>query len=74
MSVVKTVYVRLLDEGVGVFRPTQAEFIEDGVYRLLPPTDYDPEDENWEFLPHQKVRCRDVRLQDAVRLVAVEAL
>jgi hypothetical protein len=65
-----TVYVQLLDEGTVVFRPTQGERVSEGVYRLLPTPDYDPEDENWEFLPGQIVRCEQVMMQDGVTLVA----
>jgi hypothetical protein len=46
-----TIYVRLLDEGVEVFRPTLAEAVGQGRYRLLATPDYDPEDEKWEFTP-----------------------
>ena len=44
-------YVRLLDEGTDVFRPVWAEPLGSGVYELIAPSDYDPEDEEWEFLP-----------------------
>lgn len=66
-----TVYVRLLDEGTDVFRPTQAVRTPQGGYRLLPTPNYDPEDERWEFLPGQMVRCENVKLHGGVRLVAV---
>lgn len=65
-----TVYVRLLDEGTDVFRPTQAENVHEGAYRLLPMQDYDPDDEHWEFLPGQMVICELVTLHGGVRLVA----
>ena len=66
-----TVYIRLLDEGTDVFRPTQAECVREGVYRLLPTKDYDPEDEHWEFLPGQTVNCESVKLHGGARLVAM---
>lgn len=65
-----TIYVRLLDEGTDVFRPTQGESVREGVYRLLPTQDYDPEDERWEFLPGQVVKCELVSLHGGERLVA----
>jgi hypothetical protein len=65
-----TVYVRLLDEGTDVFRPTEAEQRPDGTYKLLPTRDYDPDDEHWEFLPGQVVRCEHMHLHGGKRLVA----
>ncbi len=29
----------------------------DNVYRILRPSDYDPEDEEWQFLPGSIVKC-----------------
>jgi len=46
-----TVYVALLEEGTVCARPTQAEKLGNGLYRLLPTPDYDPADETWEFAP-----------------------
>ncbi|SFW11659.1 hypothetical protein SAMN05216414_101291 [Nitrosovibrio sp. Nv17] len=66
-----TVYVRLLDEGTDVFRPTEAERTSDGFYRLFPTSDYDPGDEHWEFLPGELVKCEFVKLHGGERLVAV---
>lgn len=66
-----TVYVRLLDEGTDVFRPTEAEQRPDGNYKLLPTRDYDPDDEHWEFLPGQVVRCERTKLHGGERLVAI---
>ncbi len=54
MSVV--IYVRLLDEGTEVVRPTGAIAQGNGVYRLLPTENYSPDDEIWEYLPGSDVR------------------
>jgi hypothetical protein len=51
-----TIYVRLLGEGTDVFRPTQAEAVGGEVFRLIEPEAYDPEDEEWEFVPGSLVR------------------
>jgi len=67
-----TVYVRLLDEGTDVYRPTLADRTSEGFYRLRATEDYDPEDERWEFLPGLVVRCALIRLHGGERLVAVE--
>ena len=66
-----TVYVRLLDEGTDVFRPTLADLTPDGFYKLRPTEDYDSEDERWEFLPGQVVRCELVKLPGGERVGAV---
>jgi hypothetical protein len=52
-----TVYVRLLDEGTEVCRPTQALDIGNGMFKVLPTPEYDPEHEQWEFPPGSIVRC-----------------
>jgi hypothetical protein len=66
-----TVYVELLEEGVPTWRPTAAESLGKGRYRLLPTDIYDPEDETWQFLPGTVVACEERRLSDGVYLVAV---
>jgi hypothetical protein len=55
------VYLELLDEGVDVWRPVQAERENDGIVRL--PSDA-PEDETCAFPPGSRVRCehRDIGL------------
>ena len=68
-----TIYVSLLDEGVDVWRPVSAEHIRDDVYRIVgePP---DPENEKWEFLSGELVRCRQQALSGGSSLVAYEAV
>lgn len=51
------VYLPLLEEGTPTLRPTQAIFLGNDLYQLLPTPDYDPEDEVWEFPPGSVVRC-----------------
>jgi hypothetical protein len=65
-----TVYVRLLDEGTDVYRPTQAEQLSKGVFKLYPTLDYDSEDEAWEFPPGQIVVCEEMNLHGGLKLVA----
>jgi len=67
------VYVRLLDEGVEVFRPAQATLIGPGQARLAVPSDYDPEDEHWEFEPGSVVAITE-RLLDGEKVVVAVAL
>ncbi len=50
------IYVDLSEEGSPTMRPTQAIDLGNGLYKLLPTPNYDPEDEVWEFLPGSVVR------------------
>lgn len=50
----RTIYVGLLNEGVDVSAPVQAEFLGDGVFEL--PADA-PDDQRWAFAPGSRVRC-----------------
>jgi len=50
------VYVRLLNEGTEVFRPTQALDLGGGLFKLMAGPGYDLEDEEWEILPNTTVR------------------
>jgi len=52
-----TVYVRLLDEGVDVVRPTAAVRVGNADFRILATANYDPDDEIWEFIPGTVVSC-----------------
>jgi hypothetical protein len=51
------IYVRLIDEGTEVSRPTEALDLGNGLLELLPTPDYDSEGETWEFGPGSVVRC-----------------
>lgn len=48
-------YVRLLNEGTDVLRPTTGILLGQDVVRVQPTADYDPEMEEWEFLPGTEV-------------------
>lgn len=64
-----TVYVRLVDEGVDVWRPAQAQALGEGIYRLASSTV--PETETWEFPPGALVAGEMKELSEGVVLVAV---
>jgi hypothetical protein len=66
----KTIYIRLLDEGTEVARPTRASFQGNGMYIVLPTPDYDPTDETWEFPPGSLVRVQERRGVDGQYLLA----
>lgn len=69
----KTVYVRLLDEGVGVWRPVEAARTETGFEILA--TDHDPDAETWEFVPGQvvHVESRSIGGQSVLAAVCLAA-
>jgi len=50
------IYVKLLDEGVNVYKPVDAFLIEKNIY-IIDSTLEVPEDEKWEFIPGTKVVC-----------------
>ncbi len=52
-------HVRLLNEGTDVVRPVHLIDLEDGTFRVLATHDYDPNDEEWEFLPTSVVAIKD---------------
>lgn len=70
----ETIYIQLLDEGTRVSRPTQGVLLGKNLYRVLPTSDYDPNNERWEFLPGSVVRCRVENWSSGDILVAYELL
>jgi hypothetical protein len=59
MSTIVKIYVLLLDEGVEVWRPVQAERLHDNVYRISVQP-YDRVTESWQFEPGDTVLCERV--------------
>jgi len=57
-----TIFVKLLDEAVDVWRPVDAEHVADNKYRLLGQI---PETEVWEFQPGDVVHCHSRDFTDA---------
>ncbi|WP_375382723.1 hypothetical protein [uncultured Sphingomonas sp.] len=53
-----SLYMRLLDEGVDVWRPVEAESLPSDGYRILGPV---PDGETWEFQPGAIVRGQQHR-------------
>ncbi len=56
-----TIYVRLVNEPVDVWRPVEAEHVSGNVHLILP-QDYDRDSEVWEFEPGDLVECTGCRL------------
>lgn len=69
-----TIYIRLLDEGTEVFRPTTAEALGQRLFKVLPTPHYNPEDEKWEFVPGSVVECEKRTLDGEEVLVAVRGV
>jgi hypothetical protein len=71
---IETIYVRLLNEAVDVWRPVTAEPLGGERYRIIS-KNTDPEDEKWEFETGDIVHCVEKELMDGTksisRLVAV---
>ena len=68
-----TVYVRLLNEGVEVFRPVPAAFAAPNIFVLAGHEIHDPDDEDWEFLPGARVLVEERIIGGSRGLVAVSA-
>ena len=65
-----TVHVKLLDEGVDVWRPVEAEHVSGNLYRLIGKPD---DTENWEFETGSTVRVEKRLLEGGTAVIAVEA-
>ena len=70
-ATVVQIYVFLPDEAVEVWRPVDAEQVNDEIYRIVS-TNPVPEDERWEFSTGDVVRCVSKEFYEGVHLVAVE--
>jgi len=65
-------FVYLLEEGMDVWRPTETVAIGDGLFKILPTPEYDPEDEVWEFPPGSSGRCETRQNDSGEYIVAVK--
>lgn len=65
----EVIYVRLLDEGVSVWRPVDA-VKTNGDFEILA-RDYDPDVEVWEFVPGQVVEVEYRKIGGELVLAAV---
>jgi hypothetical protein len=68
----QTIYIRLFDEGTDVLRPTEAEMLANGLFKVMPTPKYDPDDEKWEFIPGSIVRGVIRKLEGQAVLIAVD--
>lgn len=72
MTTLVPILVRLMNEGTEVARPTSAEPLGNGLYRILDTTDFASNDESWEFAPGTVVRGELRRYSDGEFLTAVK--
>ena len=70
------IFIYLKNEGTDVWRPVKSQKLSDNLYLILENKDiFDPDNEEWEFIPGQKVLCKEKRFQDGkTGLVAVEEI
>ncbi len=68
----KIIYIQLLNEGSIAYRPVSAYEIKKNIYKIDGSECYNPEDEEWEFLPETYVLVEKRHLGDKNVLVAVK--
>lgn len=73
MSGERQIFVRLLDEGVDVWRPVLAEYVKGNIYRIVD-QEYAQDTETWEFVAGQTVECELVDSAEGAMLTAVRRL
>lgn len=61
--------MKLLDEGIEVWRPVRAEHLHDNIYSIAEQS-YDRETENWEFEPGAEVVCELIDMYEGRYLAA----
>jgi hypothetical protein len=71
MTETKTIYVRLIDEDIEVWRPVSAEPLGADVYRIADQP-YDRDLERWEFVPGDHVRAESIQLSEGTVLAATK--
>lgn len=66
------IYIQLLNEGTTVYRAVSATKVCNNIYVIDDSEIYDPEDEEWEFLPEEKVQVAEKELEGEKVLVAIK--
>ena len=69
MSDSAEIFVKLLDEGVDVWRPVKAVQLSSDTYRIVDQP-YDRATEAWEFGPGEQVACEMISSSDGQILAA----
>ncbi len=71
MSGLVEIYVALLEEGVGVWRPVKAKHLGGRTYLIVDQA-YERETELWEFEPGDRVICKEIVSEEGPILAAIE--
>lgn len=70
-----TIYIKLLDEGIDVWRPVLAQRLDGELFLiLLAPYNLVPSDEQWEFLPGSHVLTKEIVLDGGLVRVAYQKI
>lgn len=68
----KRIYISLLNEGSTTWKPVQAIELEENLFEIPANTEV-PEDEEWEYKPGTKVKCKEHSFTDGqAGLIAYE--
>jgi hypothetical protein len=70
----KKIYVQLLNEGTISFRPVLAVELGENLYNVEGDDIYNPEDEEWEFLPGAVVLVEEQMHSEGAVLVAIKEI
>ena len=68
----KEIYIQLLNEGTKVYRPVQGKEIESNRYEIKGNDIYNPDIEEWEFVPGSIVIVEQQMMEGDLVLVAVK--
>ncbi len=71
-SKTETIFIKLLDEDIDVWRPVNAEAVSLDIYKILDCNNETIANENWEFKPGDLVRCSPKILDGEKVKVATE--
>ena len=69
----RKIYVRLLDEGLDVWKPIDARMVGENVFQISDQP-YDSDLETWEFEPGDFVFCKARRFDEDRVLIAMRRL
>jgi hypothetical protein len=70
----KIIYIKLLNEGSIAYRPVSAYETGNNIYKIYGLDVYDPEDEEWEFLPGTYVLVEEQIRSGEKVLVAISEI
>lgn len=69
----RTIYIKLVNEPVDVWRPVRAREIDKNTYEILM-QEYDGQIEEWQFKPGEIVICERISLESGEVFAAVRCI